>query len=312
MCDTLARSGAPHIWKMFHVKQPPVLDYEGSRYSTEFWTRDRRYEDLAERIALRKILPKRGQRIIEIGAGAGRLADLYAGYDEVILMDYARSTLVEAKSRWGNDPRFRFVAADVYRLPFVAGAFDAIVMVRVMHHLADVPRALAQIVPTLRPGATFVAEYANKHHLKAIVRWLLHRQAWSPFDPQPYEFAKLNFDFHPSWMTARLREAGLTIAGELTVSHLRSPILKRWISPQVLAALDGLAQSTGRWWKLTPSVFVQAQAPHRNTNAPADQLFKCPACGAPPLVESPTKLSCSACNRDYPITDGLYDLKADP
>ncbi len=287
----------------------PICDYEGSRYSTEFWTRDRRYEDLAERIALRKLLPVRGGRIIEIGAGAGRLADLYTGYAEVILMDYARSTLVEARSRWGHDPRFRFVAADVYRLPFAPGTFDAIVMVRVMHHLTDVPRALAQIVPTLRPKATFVVEYANKHHLKAIVRWLLRRQAWSPFDLPPYEFVTLNFDFHPKWMTDRLHEAGLTIARELTVSHLRSPILKRLIPPHMLAALDGLVQSTGRWWKLTPSIFVQAHAPHSNESTSADHLFKCPACGATRLVESSSKLSCSACHRDYPITDGIYDFK---
>jgi SAM-dependent methyltransferase len=294
---------------MTSTNSTPICNYEGSHYATEFWTRDRRYEDMAEHVALRKLLPQRGGRIIEIGAGAGRLADLYAGYDQVILMDYARSTLVEAHQRWGDDPRFRFVAADVYHLPFVPGAFDAIVMVRVMHHLADVPCALAQIAPTMRPEATFVIEYANKHNLKAIVRWLLRRQTWSPFNRQPYEFAELNFDFHPSWMTGRLREAGLTITRELTVSHFRSAILKKLVSPQILAALDGSVQATGRWWKLTPSVFVQTQSPSSSVSAPPDQLFRCPACGATRLVESSAKLSCSVCSHDYAIIDNIVDLK---
>ena len=38
----------------------PVIDYEGSKYSTEFWTGAREYEDRAERIALRAMLPRRG------------------------------------------------------------------------------------------------------------------------------------------------------------------------------------------------------------------------------------------------------------
>lgn len=289
--------------------RPPVCDYEGSRYSTEFWTRDRRYEDLAERVALGKILPPAGQRIIEIGAGAGRLADLYAGYDQVILMDYARSTLLEARQRWGQDGRFSFVAADVYRLPFVPGVFDTIVMVRVMHHLANVPQALAQIVPTLRPGATFVLEYANKRHLKAIARWMARRQAWSPFDESPFEFAKLNFDFHPSWMARRLREAGLSITRELAVSHFRLPFLKRLLPPHWLAAIDGVVQGTGRWWKFSPSMFVQARAPHTTIAASNKQFFKCPLCNTSPLTETPVSLTCPACAASFPVIDGIYDFK---
>src|SRR5512137_980465 len=103
-----------------------VCDYEGSRYSTEFWTREREYEDRAERIALKKLLPPRGGTLIEIGAGAGRLADLYLGYGRIVLMDYARSTLVEARARVltrfpdaMRAERFLFVAADLYALPFV-------------------------------------------------------------------------------------------------------------------------------------------------------------------------------------------------
>ena len=63
-------------------------DYEGSDYRTAFWGgRDREYEDAAERIALGRLLPPSGGRLIEIGAGFGRLADLYAGYREVVLLD---------------------------------------------------------------------------------------------------------------------------------------------------------------------------------------------------------------------------------
>ena len=59
---------------------PRVIDYEGSKYSTEFWNQAREYEDRAERIAIKAMLAPRGRRLIEIGAGAGILVgDLDAG-----------------------------------------------------------------------------------------------------------------------------------------------------------------------------------------------------------------------------------------
>ena len=115
---------------MFHVKQGAgwlsellnsdhaICDYEGTSYRARFWAgQGREYEDLAERIALRKLLPAQGRRIMEIGAGFGRLADLYAGYDQVILLDYAKSGLREAQERLGRSDRFLYVAADLYHFP---------------------------------------------------------------------------------------------------------------------------------------------------------------------------------------------------
>jgi hypothetical protein len=82
-------------------------------------------------------------------------------------------------------------------------------MIRVIHHLADAPAALRQVRTVLQPGATFILEFANKQNLKAILRWLLRRQSWSLFNPDPVEFMALNFDFHPRTMLGWLRAAGL-------------------------------------------------------------------------------------------------------
>src|SRR6185436_12176934 len=109
--------------RVMSEKPVPVMDYEGSHWREEFW-RGRAYEDRVERIALSAELPPTGQRLVEIGAGFGRLADLYRGYGEVILLDYARSMLKDARERLGADPRFIFVAADLYNLPFAENALD--------------------------------------------------------------------------------------------------------------------------------------------------------------------------------------------
>lgn len=285
------------------------MDYEGSDYEERFWARGgREYEDRAERIALRKLLPPEGRRLVDLGAAFGRLADLYRGYQQVILLDYSRSLLRQAQARLGHDPRFLFVAANIYHLPLADGAVDTAVMVRVMHHLADVPAALAQIRRALAPGGVFVAEYASKRHLKAIARYALRRQAWSPFDPEPYEFVPLNFDFHPAWMAQRLQEAGFRVERELAVSHFRHPLLKRLVPAGALAAADGAVQGVGALWKLTPSVFVRCRAAGQPPAALPADLFRCPRC-AGALASEPDRLRCVGCGVAWSTAGGLYDFK---
>ena len=285
-----------------------ICDYEGSDYRTAFWGQGREYEDLAERIALRKLLPARGERLAEIGAGFGRLADLYSGFRQVILLDPARSMLREAQQRLGQDPRFLYVRGTVHNLPLADGACDTVVMVRVMHHLQDVPGALRQIARSLTGGGHFVGEYANKRNLKALGRYLLRRQAWSPFALEPVEFAPLHFDFHPDWMAARLREAGLTCERELAVSTFRLPPLKRWVPPQTLAALDGALQNVGGRCKLSPSVFLRARATAQPPRPLPPNPFRCPACHSTELAEEAYALACGGCGRRWAIDGGIYDF----
>ncbi len=287
-----------------------ICDYEGSSYRTDFWDgQGREYEDLAERIALRKLLPPAGARLIEIGAGFGRLVDLYDGYQQVVLLDYSKSMLRQAQERWGREGKHIYVAADLYAMPFVDFLFDTTVTVRVLHHVQNIPSAFQEIQRVLRPGGVYVLEYANKRHFKAILRYLLGRQSWSPFAPEPYEFVELNYDFHPAWMEARLREAGFAVGRELAVSSFRLPFLKRLISPSSLAALDGLLQGPAAPLKLAPSVFVWARAEKGDAQAEGVGFFRCPGCHSTDLIETEEALTCQGCGRAWVIDDGIYDFK---
>src|SRR5512137_1463748 len=135
---------------------PPVCSYEGSDYQTSFWEKGgREYEDRAEAIALKRLLPSRGELMLELGAGAGRNTPRYAGYARTILVDYSRTQLEQACQRLGDSPRYTYVAADIYRLPFVEGLFDGATMIRTLHHMADAPKALSQVRQVLQSGATF-------------------------------------------------------------------------------------------------------------------------------------------------------------
>lgn len=301
----------------------PICDYEGSNYQSEFWdTGGRNYEDHAERIALRAFLPASGRLFLELGAGAGRQTPLLSAFDRVVLLDYSRTQLQQARARLGDSGRYTYVAADVYQLPFAPGVFDGAMMVRVAHHLVDVPAALKEIRSAMAPGGTFILEFANKHNGKAILRYLLRRQSWNPFSPEPVEFVKLNFDFHPRMMRQWLAEAGFRVLRQRTVSHYRVGILKRLIPPGMLAALDGLMQPTGDLVQLTPSVFVkcktvgnrllpddsQAQPPTTRfgSQLPAT-LFRCPVCKGE-LNGDGRPWTCALGHR-WGYNEGVYDFK---
>lgn len=291
---------------------PPVCDYEGSDYRTRFWQgQGRDYEDQVERIALRRLMPPSGKTLIEIGAGFGRLADEYLGYEKVVLFDYSRSLLKEAQAYLGDDPRFIFVAGNWYQMPFVAGLFDTIVQIRTLHHAADVPALFAQLARVARPNGRYILEFANKKNLKAILRYLLRRQAWSPFELAPIEFVKLNFDFHPRYIRQQLANAAFTPGRMLAVSYYRISWLKKAVPTGLLVWLDSLAQWTGNWSQLSPSVFVDVAHPTSGETAVPHTFFACPHCQTPlPHAQAPNDLlECAGCQKKWRVENSLYNFK---
>jgi len=292
------------------METPPICDYEGSDYQTSFWDAGgRAYEDAAEAIALRRLLPPGGRRLLELGAGAGRNTPRYTGFEQITLLDYSLTQLQQARTRLGDSPSYRYVAADVYHLPFVPGLFDGATMIRTLHHMTDARRALEGVRRVLQTNAIFILGFANKQNLKAIVRYLFRRQKWNPFSPEPVEFAALNFDFHPATVRTWLQVSGFAVQRQLTVSHFRMGLLKRIFPANFLARLDGLAQLTGDAWQLSPSVFVRTQAVGDTPPAEAGNFFRCPACGHAPLPDTSPEIICPACNWHYPVVDGIYDFR---
>ncbi|MFN2280242.1 MAG: methyltransferase domain-containing protein, partial [Anaerolineales bacterium] len=290
---------------------PPVIDYEGSDYQTSFWEEGgREYEDLCERTALRRLLPDQGQLLLEIGAGAGRNTPRYRGFQQIVLLDYSLTQLQQAQAALGKNDAYIYVAGDVYHLPFVDQLFDGSTMIRVLHHMQDPLAALRQAQRVLKSGAPFILEYANKHNLKAILRYWLGRQDWDPFSLEAVEFTELNYDFHPRSVRRWLDEAGFDLKDQRTVSHFRVGFLKRTIPAGLLASLDALFQPTGKWWQLSPSVFTRSIARKAQSSGSGEGFFRCPDCGTG-LSEKPgaEQLACPDCGKTYPIVDGIYDFR---
>lgn len=288
---------------------PPICDYEGSNYRTEFWEgRGRDYEDRAERIALHRLLPTSGRRLLEVGAGFGRLTNEYDMYAQVVLLDYSLSQLQYAQEHLGRSPRFIYVAADAYKLPFHPGVFDGVTMIRVLHHMAKVEEVLAQLRRVLVTNGTLILEHANKRNLKSMLRYALKKQDWNPYDQKPVEFVELNFDFHPQRVKQEVEAAGFQIRRRLPVSFFRLQTLKERVPTDILVSIDGLLQVTGVL--VSPSVFIKATSTGATPNhLDTNMLFACPECGGN-LVRKGNTMLCEREGRSWAVRDGIYDFKA--
>ena len=256
-------------------------------YRDLFWPR-RRYEDAADRIAIRAMLPATGDRLVEVGAGFGRLADEYRTYAEVVLVEPSDALLAAARETLGADQRFTLVAGDAYRLPFPDACFDAVVCVRVIHHMHDPKPAIREFVRVLRPGGVLVLESANKRNLKAVIATWLRRRRTSAFArgteayeglslmpewlrrvsgsppnaesaPQDKWEASTSFVHSPVDLRSWLRAAGLEIRAERSVGLLRVPTITRRIPLHILIPLERLAQVVLSGITAGPSLFIMAR-----------------------------------------------------
>lgn len=293
------------------TKGPRICDYGDSSYREDFWEgQGRDYEDVVERQALAQLLPERGQRLLEVGAGFGRISLEYSMYDQVVLLDYSLEQLIYARRQLGDD-RFIYVAADAYNMPFCPGAFDCATMIRVIHHFEDVPAVLSQVRDCLCHGGKFILEYANKRNLKSMLRYVLGRNIWDPYSLEPVEFVELNFNFHPDYIQAKVAQLGFDILRVAPVSWLRLGILKKTLPMSMLSRIDSVLQRSG--WRLSPSIFLSLQlgsAPYEETAAvsrnPLDFL-RCPRSAT--ALRRVGDALVSANGIRWAVVAGVYDFR---
>ncbi len=238
----------------------PICDYSDTDYEKEFWKgTGREYEDAADKIAVLRLLPKSGGTILELGAGFGRLAESYhQRFQHIILFDYAQNLLDKAKWHFGENPKFSFVQGSVYKLPYDALKADAMLMVRVSHHLEHIENMLDEAARVLKPNGIFVMEYANKRNLKEIIRWLFGRSHMNPFQVSVTDRTQKGFyNYHPAYIEKLAEKAGFRIEKVLSVSNFRLNMLKKLIGVKALLTLEAVLQRPLGFVRLGPSIYLK-------------------------------------------------------
>jgi SAM-dependent methyltransferase len=190
-------------------------------------------------------LPDHNARILEAGAGSGRVLKFLAdrGYHNVVGIELNRAAVDEFNRRY---PELEMVQGDLLDMPFEADTFDAVVSYGVVEHFYDlgpVP-ALRAIRRVLRVGGTAVITVPSVNFLrrlgdlrqKVVERALLHRAA-APANPFGYSVHPRSGPFfeyrlQPSQFEDACRAAGFQIVASRPIYHvdgLYHTLGGRWI-----------------------------------------------------------------------------------
>ncbi|MDD5371682.1 MAG: class I SAM-dependent methyltransferase [Anaerolineaceae bacterium] len=289
-------------------KAPHEL-YEGIEYR-DYWTGVGKLKlDELEQYLVRDLLPTSGLRIIDLGCGYGRLSECYARrYKEIIYFDGSISLLKEAREKTGGNGFY--IAGSIYQSPFKKGTFNAALMVRVFHHLADSRGCLSEINRILGAHGVLVFNYSNKRNISRLVRWAFNRKIENPLILEPKLDNPWFYPHHPAYIHRLLIATGYTgmvyrgagiidkIADKLGPFGMHFPNGRRLA--RIFAAL-----------KIAPWIFCYARSTNGEPVLPGDaleNLLQCPACRGPLLNEFDSYI-CQNCFKKYPVLDHIIDFR---
>ena len=129
------------------------------------------YHALLDRIQADVVPSGAALRVLEAGCGTGLVLECLRarGARDVFGVDLSAGMLGVAREQ-GE----RVAQASVTDLPFPDATFDAAFSFKVLAHVPDVQRAVAEMARVVKPGGTIVAEFYNRHSLRGF-RWRLKK-----------------------------------------------------------------------------------------------------------------------------------------
>jgi ubiquinone/menaquinone biosynthesis C-methylase UbiE len=145
----------------FHAHPSPFVRLVESRRITRIFT---------------LLAPGPGDRVLEVGCGAGHLlARLPAG--RAVGLDLAESLLARTARRL--DGRAVLVQGDAAALPFATASFDRVYCSEVLEHVVDPAAAVREIRRVLRPHGTAVLSVPNERLINRVKATLRRLGAWN-------------------------------------------------------------------------------------------------------------------------------------
>lgn len=171
-----------------------------------------------------------GQRVLDAGAGTGRFSFEMALFAKhVVALDAARQMTRRAVVRTTDTPRsVCFVSGDVASLPFSAGAFDAVICVKLLSHYEDANPYIGELARVLRRGGKLVLDVPN-----AFAR------AYRPFARNPGIRSETDYFHSTAELRAIFQKHSLTITRRVTYSALPSSLVHFVMCPHPKLAPDG-------------------------------------------------------------------------
>lgn len=291
-------------------EEPPHKLYEGIEYK-DFWNGlQKKKQDELEHALVRDLLPPEGRRIIDVGCGYGRLFDCYTQrFKQVVMVDGSISLLRQAMERTAG--KAIYIACDVSHLPFRAGSFDSVLLIRVFHHIENSQACLNELHRLLCRDGVFIFSYCNKRNAKRVLGWLLGKYSENPFSTDPAGIGSTFISHHPAAVERMMLDSGFSDLQNYGVG--------------VFDKIAGKLGSTGRWIpsgkrfskflgksNLAPWIICRSITKHNSKLVEPrgfDDLLQCPVCSGE-LRGAYQKYHCLECRRVYPVDNGIIDMRS--
>jgi len=299
-----------------------TIDYDANGYDYREYWQGREYEQWAEERALQRLIPKLGfaRWFADFGGAYGRNAPHYLGRSEhAVILDYSATNLANAAKlheRHVATGKLTLVRCDLNAIPFRDSAFDAAMVVRVLHHLLEADPALAEMSRTI--SGRWLVDVPIKHHVLGLVRGVRTGTLARIRDAEPLitgESDEKYANFQLAAVRHRLQHLGWQVQLAASVNNFR-----RWdyvlpkqtvdLARPLVQQMELAAQFVGRgWWG--PSQFVLADRGAAGTPLPVGtslaERLRCPACHGP-LDLTGEGAACASCEVTYPHRDGYWDF----
>lgn len=299
-----------------------VADYEAFDFRA-LW-RGREKVTAVERAVLSRALRGiDGRRLLEVGAGFGRLSDcLTTVGDQVFEFDFDATALAGIPPPKTGQATVTKVAGNLYHLPFTDGAFTGASMIRVFHHLTDPAAALGELARVLRVGARLVISYSPRPSVGTFVNDVhraLRRTSTTPFVPATFsrggwsQVEGLPFPVLAGTcgqFNRLARSADFEIEKE-SVTGLEEFRLLRWLPERWFVDwADEWSRTRG-----FPNRFVQLRLVRARDHSESDRddVLACPRCRTAFDSREPDRaMLCPSCGFEGKRHDGVVDLRYVP
>jgi len=197
--DALLAGDRARLSRVRHARAENAARYFAAH--AEEWDRIRALHVPEERVeeAMRELVGDKPVRnLLDLGAGAGRMLELFAPQAErAVGVDLSSAMLAVARGRLeetGFD-NVQLRQSDIYALPIERNSIDLAIMHQVLHFLDDPGRALREAARVLAPGGRLLVVDFAPHHEEMLRDAHAHRR----------------LGFSDAEITGLLKQAGLDV-----------------------------------------------------------------------------------------------------